>query len=198
MSPIFFQPPAGRPWGRIQAFLGYLAAGRLLHVITMIALVSVLLVATFTEGRPLKIPITVGVGLMAFFSQLDARSRYQEYKRARDQLAAYGPNRRIFRSLSGSRCQRDAVLAAATQLGHADACRSHFAAAGYRWHHLLPDFVSHHPGFLLSPAFLRATFFAPTYHPRYDWKVGCTPPPGALTVIGKKAGPFKQACRMAK
>jgi len=174
MSPIFFQPPPGSPWGRIQVFWGYLAAGKLLHVITMLALASVLLVAAITETRPLKIPAMVAIGLMAFFSQLDARSRYQEYKRARDQLAAYGPNRRIFRSLSRSRCQRDAVLAAAAQLGHADVCRRHFTAAGYCWYHLLPDFVSHHPGFLFSPAFLRATFFAPTYRPRYDWMV-CDP-----------------------
>ena len=169
MSPLFFQPPAARPWGRRQVFFDYLAAGRLLHCITMIALASVILVAAFADARPFKFPAMVGVGLMAFFSQLDARSRYQECKRARDQLAAYGPNRRIFRSFSRSRCQRDAVLAAAAQLGHADACRKHFAAAGYRWYHLLPDFVCHHPGFLFSPVFLRATFFAPTYRSRYEW-----------------------------
>ena len=178
MSPSFFQPPAARQWGRTQIFFGYLAAGKLLHVITMLALASVILIALFMETCLFKSPAMVGMGLMAFYSQLDARSRYQEYKRAGDQLACYGPNRRIFGLFSHSRCQRDAVLAAAVHLGHAEACRKHFTNAGYRWYHLLPDFVSHHPGFLFSPTFLRATFFAPTYQPRYDWRVGCPRIPG--------------------
>ena len=174
---------------------GFLACGRLLHTTTMIALGAALLIAVYIPTHPLKIPVMAGIGLVAVFSQLDARSRFQEYKRARDQLAAYGPNRRIFQSLSYSQCQRDAVLAAAAQLGHADACRRHFAAAGYRWYHLLPDFVRQHPGYLFSPAFLRATFFAPTYRSRYQWSVGCPHPPGASAAIAARLAPADRPAR---
>ena len=167
MSLAFFQPPADGSVDRGTLAAGYLAAGKLLHATTVIALVLIVLIAMYAATHPFRNLVMGGVALMALFSQLDARSRYQEYKRARDQLMEFGPNRRIFRSLSGSQCQRDAVMAAAQPLGYARVCRNYFYAAGYRWYHLLPDFVRHHPGFLFSPAFLRATFFAPTYRFRY-------------------------------
>jgi hypothetical protein len=112
------------------------------------------------------------LGVYTLFTQLDARSRFQEYKKVRDQLVRYGPDRRIFRSVAQSRCQRDAALAAARRLGHGAVCRAFFTAAGYRWYHLLPDFVYHRPRYLLSPAFYRATFFMPTYHGRYSTAIG--------------------------
>ena len=172
MSPSFFQPLVGGSADRGNRLPGYLAAGRLLHATTVIAALAVVLIATCTAVRPFRTLAMAAVGLLALFSQLDARSRYQEYKRARDQLVAFGPNRRIFQSLSGSQCQRDAVLAAARPLGYATLCRNHFYTAGYRWYHLMPDFMRHHPGYLFSPAFLRATFFAPTYRSRYDQREG--------------------------
>jgi hypothetical protein len=70
---------------------------------------------------------------------------------------------RIFKSVAGSRCQRDAALAAARQLGYAKHCKFYFCAAGYRWYHLLPDFVKRHPRILISAAFWRTTFFMPTF-----------------------------------
>lgn len=145
----------------------YLAAGILLHAITAGELIVFLAIASFADHHPLKLPALTVLGLFAIFTQLDARSRFQEYKKLRDQLVRYGPDRRIFKSLSRSRCQRDAALAAARQLGYATICLNQFTRAGYRWYHLLPDFVRHYPSYLFSPAFLQATFFAPTYHARY-------------------------------
>jgi hypothetical protein len=150
----------------------YLAAGRLLHAIALGQLLVSLLILCLAGPYGLRLLGSACLGLLIVFTQLDARSRYQEFKKARDQLVQHGPNRRIFHALSGSRCQRDAVLAAAGALGHAAACRHHLKAAGYRWYHLLPDFVKHHPGFLLSPAFLQATFFAPTYRSRFVDRYG--------------------------
>lgn len=145
----------------------YLSAGILLHIITVAKLLVLLIMATVIEAPGIKNTVLTILGLLAIFTQLDARSRFQEYKKVRDHLVRFGPDRRIFQSLSHSRCQRDAALAAAGKLGHAAVCRNHFTAAGYRWYHLLPDFVSHHPRFLFSLAFIQATFFAPTYHARY-------------------------------
>jgi hypothetical protein len=104
---------------------------------------------------------------LTLFTQLDARSRYQEYKKMRDQLILYGPNKRIFKSVFGSRCRRDAALAAAKQVGLARDCSGCFASAGYRWYHLIPDFLKNNPKILLSEGFWRTTFFLPTYKTRF-------------------------------
>ena len=152
---------------RLTGIASYLSAGILLHAITVIELAVLLAIAASVQAHPFKLAVLVLLGLYILFTQLDARSRFQEYKKARDQLIRHGPDSRIFRSLSRSRCQRDAALATARQLGFDNECRRYFASAGYRWYHLLPEFVSRQPAFLLSPAFLRATFFMPTYHSRY-------------------------------
>jgi len=150
---------------------GYLSAAVLLHVVTAVELL-LFLAMTGIEHHPVKDPAIVLLGVAILFTQLDARSRFQEYKRLRDQLIRYGADRRIFLSIAGSRCQRDAGLAAARQVGHETACRRIFLAMGYRWYHLLPDFAWHHPGYLLSPAFLRKTFFLPAYASRFPPTVG--------------------------
>lgn len=158
----------GATRARLTAMHAYLSAGILLHAITSVELAIILLIDTMPEAHPLKLAALSIMALCVLFTQLDARSRFQEFKKVRDQLLRYGPDRRIFAALSRSRCQRDAALAAAGQLGHASFCRDHFFTIGYRWYHLLPDFASHHPWFLFSPTFLKATFFAPTYHARYS------------------------------
>ncbi len=144
----------------------YLSAGKLLHAVTVTELFSITTIATCIGEHPLAYPALLSLSLFPLFTQLDARSRFQEYKRVRDQLARYGPQRRIFKSVAGSRCQRDAVFAAARQLGYASHCSACFSAAGYRWYHLLPDVVKGHPRFLVSSVFWRTTFFMPTYQTR--------------------------------
>ena len=142
---------------------GYLSAGKLLHAITVAEMVTILTIAALIGQHPLAYPTLIALSLFPLFTQLDARSRFQEYKRVKDQLTRYGPDRRIFKSVAGSRCQRDAAHAAARQLGYAKHCRFYYRAAGYRWYHVLPDFVKRHPRFLISAAFWRTTFFMPTY-----------------------------------
>jgi hypothetical protein len=141
----------------------YFSAGKLLHAITVTELYVIIAIATSIGEHSLAYPVLISLSLFPLFTQLDARSRFQEYKRIKDQLARYGPDQRIFKSVAGSRCQRDATLAAAGQLGYALRCRACFSTAGYRWYHLLPDFVKDHPRFLISTEFWRRTFFMPTY-----------------------------------
>ena len=161
---------AETPFARICAWLvhsaGYLSAGKLLHAVTVTELFTITTIATCNGEHPLAYPALVSMSLFPLFTQLDARSRFQEYKRVSDQLIRYGPDRRIFKSVAGSRCQRDAAFAAARQLGYASHCRACFSAAGYRWYHLLPDLVKGHPRFLVSAVFWRTTFFMPTYQTR--------------------------------
>ncbi|WP_419659341.1 uncharacterized protein Dvar_82310 [Desulfosarcina variabilis str. Montpellier] len=169
MPALFFQPPAAGASSRIHwsAAASYLMSGLLLHAITLITLVLIVLVTVFIEKHPLKVITIAGGGIIAAFAQLDARSRFQEFKQIRDQLIDFGPDRRIFRSVAGSRCRRDAALAAARQLGYEAVCRNLFTDIGYRWYHLLPDRIVQAPRVLLTLAFWRATFFVPGYHSRY-------------------------------
>jgi hypothetical protein len=147
--------------------IGYLSSGALLHLITVVEMVMLLIAAVWINAHPFKVPALAVLCLLPVFTQLDARSRFQEYKKVKDQLVRYGPDRRIFKSVSNSRCRRDAALAAARHLGCAAACRAYFVTAGYRWYHLAPDFVNNHPGFFFSSVFWRTTFFAPSYPSRY-------------------------------
>jgi hypothetical protein len=154
---------------------GYLVSGLLLHTVTLIALVVIVLLAVFMERHPLKVLSIVGGGITAVLAQLDARSRFQEFKQVRDQLIDFGPDPRIFRSVAGSRCRRDAALAAARQLGYEAICRGLFSDVGYRWYHLLPDRIVQNPRIMLTLAFWRATFFASGYHSRYPFAADAPP-----------------------
>lgn len=148
---------------------GYLWSGSLLHATTLMAMVVIVFAVVFIETQPLKTLAIMGAGICAVLAQLDARSRFQEFKQVRDQLIDYGPDRRIFRSVAGSRCRRDAALAAARQLGYETVCLGLFGSMGYRWHHLLPDRIVQEPRLLLTLSFWRATFFVPGYHSRYPF-----------------------------
>lgn len=156
----------------------YILSSRLLHLITVLELILIyftlpfllkintdhsiwmLLLQIFLVGYLFSLPI---------LSQLDARSRYQNYKQIKDQLYIYGCNTRIFRPVLKSRCQRDAALISAKELGLYQFCDDIFKKSGYRWYHLLPDFVFKKPQFLITKYFWATTFFAPTYKAKIDY-----------------------------
>jgi len=104
------------------------------------------------------------------FPLCDARSRYQNYKQIKDHLFLFGFQNRIVKPFSHSRCQRDAVLAAAEELGYKETCKNYFIAQGYKWHHLMPDFLFNNPKFLFNKQFWLSTFFVKTYHSKVDFK----------------------------
>ncbi len=160
-------------------FSSYLKAGCFLHLMTLAEIVLLCMLFSYfsisteeaVDGWCLS-----ELFLLSFFtalpllSQLDARSRYQNYKQLKDQLFLYGFDRRIFKPVLQSRCQRDAALAAAEELGYGERCRVYFKNCGYKWYHLVPDFVFRSPHFLLTRAFWKRTFFMPTYRPRVDFR----------------------------
>jgi hypothetical protein len=119
----------------------------------------------------LKIVFLAPFASMPFFAQLDAYSRFQNYKKLKDQMYKYGFNLRILKPVLKSRCQRDAALVAAEELGQKEACMAYFHENGYRWYHLLPDFAFRSPQFLLAPVFWRTTFFVPYYASIYDFRL---------------------------
>jgi hypothetical protein len=157
-------------------FCAYLRVGALLHLNTVLYLLlmkpSLNFGLTWLE-QGLLVPGILSCWLASFFltnmvlSQLDARSRWQNYKQIKDYLYGFGYRERIFKPLLKSSCQRQAALIAAEELGYRTRVEAFFWSHGYRWYHIPPDFVFAHPRFLLSRHFWRTTFFAPTYHPKH-------------------------------
>ncbi len=173
----------------INITITYFKTGYLLHIITLVELVLLyVLLYVLHAGQwmlerdtALRFMLLLPLLWSPLFPQLDARSRYQDYKMAMDCFYLYGFDERLVRHFAKSRCQRDAVLVAAARLGFGNACRNCFAAYGYRWYHILPDIVFEKPFVLLSWAFYRHTFFAKTYQPkRADVLLSNHPPAGPV------------------
>ena len=154
----------------------YLKAGKLLHIITLIEVFVGIIAIHWLLGFQtsnlfqfgLKMYGMIFFGSLPILAQLDARSRYQNYKQLKDQFILYGYDVRILKPVIKSRCQRDAAILAANRTGYGDQCAKHFRRAGYRWYHLFPDFVLTKPQFLLTPYFWKTTFFCPTYHSKLN------------------------------
>jgi hypothetical protein len=156
----------------------YFYAGKLLHFITLFELLLILFVVPIvlridSSGNifllALKIYLIGYLLSLPIFAQLDARSRYQNFKQIRDQIVLYGFSHRILKPVLKSRCQRDAAWYAAKETGYGHRCKSYFYKNGYRWFHLFPDFVFQKPQFLFTTYFWRTTFFAPRYIPKVDF-----------------------------
>jgi hypothetical protein len=159
--------------------VSYLKAGYLLHLITLIEMVAfsflygVLNISSWFDDSSYLILKLMAVSFcagMPLFAQLDARSRYQNYKLIKEHLFLYGFQPRILKPFRKSRCQRDAAIAAANELGLSLECRKYFESFGYRWYHLLPDMIFKKPGILLTKNFWMTTLFTTTYHPKTDFE----------------------------
>lgn len=155
----------------------YLRAGLLLHIITLaeLAVLTAFVPVLWRYNAESAADALFHMAMLVFLlslpilSQLDARSRFQSYKRVKDSLFKYGFDTRILNPFLKSRCQRDAAMAAAYDIGYKSLCRSYYRLKGYRWYHILPDFVISNPRFLISRQFWQSTFFAKTYHARTDF-----------------------------
>jgi hypothetical protein len=159
----------------------YLLAGKLLHLITALEVIVILFLIPMiakvdVSGNiilwGLKYYAIIFLISLPVFSQLDARSRFQNYKQIKDQIYTYGYDERIFRPTLKSRCQRDAAWLSAKELGFGHECSKHFYSMGYRWYHIFPEFIFSKPQFLFTVYFWKTTFFSPRYIPKIDYKPG--------------------------
>jgi len=159
-------------------FRSYIIAGKLLHIITLIEITALFfliprVLGIETHGSLLiqgfKIYTFLFLLSLPVFSQLDARSRYQNYKQIKDQIYKFGFDERILKPVLKSRCQRDAAWLSARELGYGNRCKLYFKSKGYYWIHLFPDFIFKQPQFLLTRYFWKTTFFTSTYNPKYDY-----------------------------
>ena len=116
------------------------------------------------EGHPLEFfalqVMALGWTVLAGFALADSLSRYREFIRMRNAFKRFGLRTRILKRAAGSRCQRDAALAAAAEIGCVLEARAFFRSLGYRWYHVLPDRVVANPRIVFSASFLVTGFFS--------------------------------------
>lgn len=140
--------PLPHATGSLSALAGALLAEASLEMLAQGALLA---------GLGLALPASGWLGL-ALLCLADGWCRRIEYLRIKDILARRGFDARVLAPVSTSRCQRDAALAAARELGLHGRALEHFRALGYRWWHLLPDACVDNPLRFFDPDFLRVTF----------------------------------------
>lgn len=171
--------PSGVQHIKLPPFLvSYLRLGKLLHLITIVELALIALFVMHANlglwlshgAYPFKVLLLGYIICLPVFAQLDVRSRYQNYKQAKDQLYLYGFRSRILIPYMKSRCQRDAIITAGEELGLGQAVREFYSAHGYKWYHLFPDFAFSHPYYLLTPYFWKNTFFKEKYRAKINFR----------------------------
>ena len=164
--------------------LRYWKVGKLLHVVSFIATCiagftfSVLWDLQFGSDPLLWFTwliIFISFFNMSILAELDSFSRFQNYKQVKDQIFLNGFQERILKPLAKSSCQREAAMLAGFELGYDQLIKNYFYKLGYRWYHIIPDFVFDNPLFFFTPLFWKTTFFARYYSPKinYDPEVLC-------------------------
>ncbi|MDM9631830.1 hypothetical protein [Robiginitalea aurantiaca] len=104
-----------------------------------------------------------------FLTIMDAWSRFQDYKKAKDLFYSYGLRPRLANRFIGSKCQRNAALQAARELGLEDDLKEYYQKKGVKWYHYIPYFMVMDPLFLIRRAFWRRTFMEKYYRPKYNF-----------------------------
>lgn len=161
----------------LRRFIRYIRVGGLLHLVSVAGISAFIVFGLLFKEMTGQSPITLkAMGCFALsvyglvlvgFSQLDAFSRFQNYKQVKDLLYKKGFKNRVVRLFCLSRCQRDALAVAAGDLGMGDRLKDFYKCEGYRWFHFFPEFTFKNPGVFLSKNYWKKTLFAPVYHLRY-------------------------------
>ena len=156
----------------------YWKVGKLLHIVAFlalfIALQSYLVIQNSDMNSDLSVWIMWLLIFICFFNmsvlaELDGYSRFQNYKQIKDQIYLNGYHDRLLKPLSKSSCQRSAAILAGDELGVKKSVTKYFYEKGYRWYHIIPDFVFNNPLLIFTPFFWKTTFFAQHYEPKVDF-----------------------------
>jgi hypothetical protein len=101
---------------------------------------------------------------------MDGWSRYQNYKRAKDQFFTHGFKEKIAIIYIGSKCQRMAAETAAEELGIKDQLQQCYRDFGVKWYHYIPYFMIKEPFFLFKKIFWSRTFLEDSYESKFDYR----------------------------
>jgi hypothetical protein len=105
-----------------------------------------------------------------FLVIMDGWSRFQTYKKVKDALYMNGFTPKIVGLYQGSRCQRNAVLVAAKELGLHDEVNKYYRRLGIKWYHFVPDFMVTDPLFIFKRYFWSRTFLEKYYEPKFNFR----------------------------
>ena len=160
-----------------QRLLRYVRATALLHLVSILGILLFCMLGPHAINAVFSPDLTWAELLVCFFSiyglvlvlfsQADAKSRFQNYKQAKDLLYENGFDQRITRLFTGSRCQREAIKVAACDLGMTRKLNSYLKEKGFRFYHILPGFIFKRPGLLFTKKYWEKTLFEKTYESKY-------------------------------
>jgi hypothetical protein len=105
-----------------------------------------------------------------FLVVLDGWSRFQNYKRIKDYLFMNGFTPKIARLYQTSKCQRNAFLVAARELGMEDEVAHYYRRIGVKSYHFIPYFMIKDPFFLFRRHFWSRTFMEKYYEPKFNYR----------------------------
>jgi hypothetical protein len=159
--------------------VSYLVAGKLIHFAVVLFvfeayIYGILLNLSIIGGSNFWIifwAILFGFSFIHIFLVMaDGWSRFQDYKRAKDQLFIYGFHLKIINQYSGSQCQRTAFSTAAKELGFGKETKEHYYNMGYRWYNFIPNFILKDPFFFYKKYFWKRTFLEKYYKPKFNFQ----------------------------
>ena len=105
-----------------------------------------------------------------FLVLMDGWSRFQNYKRIKDQFYIHGFDVRLAVNFRGSKCQRKAAMVAATELGMENELKSFFRKTGVKPYHFIPYFMIQDPLFLFKRSFWSRTFLEKSYDSKFNYQ----------------------------
>ena len=160
--------------------ISYIRVGKLLYYSLLLFILEawfywVKLKAAYLESSPPWIIFWLICFLFAFVHiflvAMDGWSRFQNYKRAKDQFYIHGFNRRIANTYIGSKCQRMAAIVAAEELGIGDTVKAYYASKGVKWHHYVPYFMVKDPLFFFHKKFWSRSFLEKNYQAKFNYNL---------------------------
>lgn len=159
--------------------VSYLRVGKLLYYALILFILESWIYWIFLKAALVKDSTwAIGFWLVCFLFSfvhiflviMDGWSRYQNYKRAKDQFYEYGFSKRISNLYIGSKCQRTAALVAAQELGIENKVSQHYKSKGVKCFHYVPYFMVKDPLFLFKEYFWKRTFMENNYQAKYDFR----------------------------
>ena len=160
-------------------FLSYWNVGKLLYGALLLFIIETLFYyAKFNESLIENDLLIIGFWLWCllfsfihmFLVMADVWSRFQNYKRAKDQMFQHGFKTKIAINYTGSKCQRMAFMAAAKELGIDKDVQRFYQKLGISWSHFIPTFMIKDPLFLFRNYFWSRTFLERYYAPKFDFR----------------------------
>ena len=166
--------PKQPPW-----IISYLKVGKLLYLSGLLFIAeSFYFLNLFLNAYTQKNLIFTGIWFTGFIFSfvhiflvvMDGWSRFQNYKRIKDQLYIHGFDTRLVVKYKESKCQRNAALVAARELGIENEVRKFYRKLGIRWYHFIPHFMLQDPFFLIRKSFWSRTFLEKFYKPKVEFR----------------------------